>query len=180
MTPTDHIVATVRDAQPGLLELGRDWYPAAHAAAETLSAGTPYTVRQCADVIAALSPRNPWAKNLEHAATAVDAHRAGRPMPTVGLRQNMRWAWAILNGATLEDVCKGPKVRTFARAIMGDTDAVVVDVWAARAAGLERTTFTPNQYAAAVDAYRAAAAILALTPRETQACAWVAIRGRAD
>jgi len=69
-------------------------------------------------------------------------------------------------------------VRAFYAAIMGDENAVTVDVWAARAAEGERNDVAPKgaRIVAIIDAYRTAAAILGVSPRECQAAVWVYTR----
>jgi hypothetical protein len=73
----------------------------------------------------------------------------------------------------------GLKVTNFARAILGDTDAVVLDRWALRAAGHGRITCTEKQYARIADEYRTAARSVGETPRDFQAIVWVVSRDSA-
>jgi hypothetical protein len=75
----------------------------------------------------------------------------------------------------------GEKTRAFYANILGDQNAVAVDVWAARAAEGYRDKRAPKgkRYAAIADAYRDAADHRGLSPRDLQACVWVSIRGRA-
>jgi hypothetical protein len=107
----------------------------------------------------------------------------GLPMPEVHTKAMRAQGWRIANGEAALSVLNGPKVRAFYANIMGDTDAVTVDVWAARVAtGLtgkaaERAIGTAKRYADVADAYRHAARILGVTPREVQAATWVAARG---
>lgn len=136
-----------------------------------------------AGVIAALSPRCQWSTNVVWARAVMHAAWNALPCPAVHTTAMRAHAWRIANGEAPLDVLNGPKVRAFWSNITGDTDAVTVDVWAARAAtGLsgrdaERAIGTPARYRAVADAYRRAAVILGVTPRECQAAVWVSVRG---
>lgn len=143
---------------------------------------TGLTVSTCAGVIAALSPRVRWAQNIEYA-WAVVRHRAlgfESVPPVLPVFSRNRWAaWRIATGERPLSVLGGLKVRSFYRNIMGDAQAVTVDVWAGRAAGLERVSFTARQYALISRAYREAASTLGMRASDTQAAAWVVARGSA-
>lgn len=134
-----------------------------------------------AGVIAALSPRCQWSTNVAWTRAVMHAAWSGLPCPPVHTTVMRAQAWRIANGEAVLSVLNGPKVRAFWANITGDTDAVTVDVWAIRAAmGDAAPTdgrITPAQYRAVADAYRRAAAILGITPRECQAAVWVHTRG---
>lgn len=181
------MVAAIRgrwaEASADDLAAGLRWYSEAHATAEALAAGTSgaVTVEQAAGVIAALSPRVQWARNVALAALVVEAHTLGARMPGGVFRRQLSTACAILDGRQAGPT--GPKVSAFHRAIMGDRSAVVVDVWAARAAGVpmpQGRTLNRTQYRAIEAAYREAAEALAVDPRDLQAAVWVSVRGRAS
>jgi hypothetical protein len=73
----------------------------------------------------------------------------------------------------------GPKVSRFYRNMLGDGDAVTVDVWACRIAYDDpRRDIAPNEAQVAVleRAYRLAASWCGLRPRELQASTWIAYR----
>ena len=166
--------ATAADANEGTA-----WYADARAFAAGLAAGTLLTVEHAAGVIAALSPRVRWNTNKFAAATIVDAAQNGRSEPTVaGLTKNRAKAWVIALGRMPLDVLGGQKVRAFYANILGDEDAVTVDVWAARVAlGPDATDRIPaRQYVAIADAYRLAADMRGVSPMVMQATTWVYIR----
>lgn len=75
-------------------------------------------------------------------------------------------------------VLSGPKVRAFYRALMGDRDAAVVDVWVARAAGWTRE-LKQRGYDVVARALVAAARLARVSVARFQAVVWVAVRGRA-
>jgi len=75
------------------------------------------------------------------------------------------------------DALKGLKTNAFARAIAGDTDAVVIDVWMMRAAGMETDSPNKGQYLALSEAVREVASQFGITPRTAQALIWIITRG---
>jgi len=163
------------------IALGLRWYGDAHAIARELSreSGRRLTIRQCAGVIAALSPRCQWGANVAGARAMVRAATAGESEPVVaGTRDNRAKGWAIANGADPDAVLGGPKVRAFWANIIGDVEAVTVDVWAARACeGRENPTApTGRRYRLCAETYRRAAGRFGLTPRDAQAAVWTIYR----
>jgi hypothetical protein len=169
------ISATYARASSKDIADGRAWYPSVmarcHAMADDLV--PPGTV---AAVISALSPRCQWAVNLRWAEATIAAFRAGESdPPAVNFPANRAKAWSALTLGP--DVIRAPKTSSFVANIRGDTDAVTVDVWAMRAAGIERDSLSPLQYARIVSAYREVAATVGETPRDLQAITWCVIRG---
>ena len=77
------------------------------------------------------------------------------------------------------DALRGLKTNAFARAIAGDTDAVVIDVWMMRAAGMDNDSPTKGQYREISDAVRIVTAEFGITPRTAQALIWIIVRGSA-
>jgi hypothetical protein len=154
--------------------LGGQWYREGRREARALAARHGVSVRAAAGVIAALSPRMRWSVNL----TAADNLLAGEPNERVaGYNANVVKARRIANGERPLDVLGGPKVRAFYRAIMGEREEVVVDVWMARAMGVppEDVSARYTELAAAVaDAARA----VGVPAADFQALIWVQVRGR--
>lgn len=172
---TRALLAAYFDAAPADLEAGRTWYPAALAECRRVARIVPdFTPRQIAGVMAALSPRVQWHRNLQGTRQIVQTGST-----SVGLPLSRERAAAILAGGRPLDVLGGPKVRAFYRAITGNTEATVIDVWAARAAGVPAPT-TSADYATLTETYRAAARLVYETPRDFQAIVWCAIRGKDD
>ena len=160
---------------------GRAWYPFARTIVESIAEWADMRPECVAAALAALSPRNPWAWNVQDAAAFARAAGEGEPMPTSATTfgANARTAWAMLTG-TADWRTSAPKVRAFTRAIMGDASAVVVDVWAVRVAtrGARDTVRNDADYGALASAYRTAAATLRndhirITPRDLQAVTWL-------
>jgi hypothetical protein len=84
---------------------------------------------------------------------------------------------AVLDGGI--DALNGLKTNAFARAIAGDTEAVVIDVWMMRAAEMLTDSPTQGQYLALTKAVNKVAGEFGLTPRTTQALIWIVARGSA-
>jgi hypothetical protein len=175
---------------------GADWYPAAERIARAIAAEGPPGIgpARAAAVIAALSPRTRWADNLAYARAALRAAQRAygsflgdlaleglvwTETEPYGLTDGRRKAIRILAGERPLDVLGGPKTRAFFRNITGDTRAVTVDVWAARAACGRWQPTPPNgrRYERIARAYQAAADRLGLEPRTLQAAVWIHVRG---
>lgn len=174
------IVKAFRNASAADLAAGMGWYAEALRVATLMDAANP---SRAAGVIAALSPRCQWSTNVAWSRTMLAAADAGAPVPAVHTETMRAQAYRIARGEHALAVLNGPKVRAFYANIVGDTDAVTVDVWAARVAtGLtgkdaERAIGTGARYARVAQCYREAARILGVTPREVQAATWTAARG---
>jgi hypothetical protein len=78
------------------------------------------------------------------------------------------------------DALKGLKTNAFAKAIAGDEQAVVIDVWMLRAVGIEKKTPGQTQYNSLVEAVKKVAFDNGMTPRATQALIWIVVRGSAE
>ena len=174
---TDAILGAYNGATPEQRADGRAWYPLASDLCASIGRGS-VAVDRVASVISALSPRCQWSTNVVWARRVVDAATSGAPEPpAVSTRANRAKAWAAVHG---EDAVRGPKTEAFVRAIVGDPSAVVVDVWAMRAASVDpERKLTRRQYAEIASAYTAAAAVAGESPRDLQAIAWIATRGGA-
>jgi hypothetical protein len=191
------ITRAFRQASAADRAAGLGWYAEAARVAAVIDPADP---ARAAGVIAALSPRCQWSTNVVFAERVIAAANAGRACPDVAMRANQRTAWLIATGTAPLDalgtvarsgrVVSGHKVRSFYANIMGDTHAVTVDMWAyAVATGRWRThprtgefipadaIMTAREYESIAAAYRRAAVILDVTPRECQAACWVAARG---
>jgi thermostable 8-oxoguanine DNA glycosylase len=78
------------------------------------------------------------------------------------------------------DALKGPKTNAFARAIAGDENAVVIDVWMLRAVGIEKKSPTQTQYKEMASAVTKVANEFGMTPRAMQALIWIIVRGSGE
>lgn len=162
---------------------GRQWYANAEREARELSrVAAPGVGRvACAGILAALSPRAQWSVNVRWAREIV-AKAAWHASPTVepppvSLPDARLKAWRIAYyRENPGSVLRGPKVRAFWRAIAGDPDAAVLDVWMLRAMGIEGT-ISPKRYTELEAALRQAASTTHETVRDFQAIVWMQVRG---
>lgn len=158
------------------IESGAHWYDEAGTlAANMAGAHLDGDIERAAAVIAALSPRTTWARNVAGAA----AFFVGGPIMArrVGcMTRNVETArQAKLHGF---DALGGPKTNAFARNIAGDREAVTVDVWACRVASVDEDNLgRKGAYDVMVAAYRAAARQRAVDPAMMQATTWIVARG---
>lgn len=154
---------------------GRAWYPEARRTVRQLADASGSSQAVAAGVVAALSPRLMWVVNVRAAGVVLQGG-----IPAGVFKTSLYKAQRIASRAARPlDVLRGPKVRAFYRAIMGDTRAAVVDVWVLRVAGWARS-LTERAYAQVAGALEVAAAKLRVSVTDLQATAWVAIRGSAS
>lgn len=154
---------------------GVRWYRDARDTARAMARAAGVTHATAAGVIAAISPRLHWRHNVNAARTLLLGGE-----PTGVFRASLAKARRIMAGERPLTVLSGRKVRAFYRALMGDESAAVVDVWTARAAGLDPKDLTPRQYDLVAAALTMAARDLGTTTARLQAVAWVHVRGRAS
>ena len=194
-TNQDNILAIYRLATAAERVNGVNWYSTANQIAISLADRYEISEAQAIGVIAALSPRNKWSRNVidsenliiayiadpESAATVkvctFGANKA-KAIKTLGLSR----------AATLEKVLailSGPKLREFASCIAG-LDDVCIDghaycIWTGGRTGLKDVPAIGVKLRRRIKAdYRAAALDLGLTPAALQAitwCAWRRIHG---
>jgi hypothetical protein len=154
---------------------GCRWYPTAARIVAGIGEWSGLATDRVAAMLAALSPRNPWAWNVQDAAAFAKAIADGGEMPSATTYgHNRRMAWALGSG-TADWRTAAPKVRSFVANIMGDTEAVTVDVWAARVctAGDWNDRMPAGRYRAMAQAFRIVAVEQGLAPRDLQAITWV-------
>ena len=148
------------------------WYDDARAFAESLRPFNGWSLEVSASVVSAFSPRVTWALNKRKA----EQYALG--ITPKGLRSHVIAAdRCVVEGF---DGLRGLKTNAFARAIAGDTDAVVVDVWMCRAAGLPKDAPTVRQYRIVANAVREVASAYNMAPATMQALLWIIVRGKAE
>lgn len=195
------ITRAYRQASTADRAAGLGWYAEARRVALEIAAGHGVSLETAVGTVSAKSPQCRWSTNVVFAERIIAAAVQGQPCPQAGLTATTATAWAIATGTAPMDalgtvhprsgrVISGHKVRAFYANILGDTDAVTVDMWAwAVATNGWRThpqtgeripqeaNMSAREYERIAAAYRRAAAILGVTPRECQAAVWVAARG---
>lgn len=157
---------------------GMDWYPSMTRTIAEHATGSTLSMHAIAGIFAATSINTPWKRNVALATMAIENGRLdGGTLGMVIAKVN-----AILSGVDVDTALQGDKVRSFARNLSGDYDAVTVDRWAHRVAtnGAESSVPTGKRYEAIAAAYRIAAAQRGVTPAAMQAITWTVARGTAD
>lgn len=181
------ICSVVRGASPEARRAGEVWYDAVAELLDTVAEHYGIDAELVRGVFAETSPRVSVATNVWMTVAACELAASGRPVVgnVKGLRDRVRAAARVLSGDTSNlqldpdgRLSTSRKVRSFWANLSGDTEAVTVDVWAARIAGCSHPDGQPSggSYVAVAEAYRRAAARLGMTPREVQAVAWCAFR----
>jgi hypothetical protein len=162
----------VKNATFGQVEQASKWYVDAEKVAHEVARNLDVSLEKGASVISAFSPRERWTTNVAKAI----AFSLGQDV--VGLSNNLKMA----NNSLLlgYQALKGLKTNSFAKAIAGDEDAVVIDVWMLRAVGIERKTPNQTQYKELEDAVKKVAFDNGMTPRAMQALIWIVVRGSAQ
>ena len=174
---TDNYRKIVSCATPAQIEQAVSWYYDAELVATDLirifsERGIVVNLEHTASVISSFSPRERWSSNI---AKATEFAMGGMPR---GLKNNLRMAENSLELGF--NALRGLKTNNFARAIAGDENAVTIDVWMCRAAGV--TVDSPNigLYRALVESCNIIATEINLTPRATQALIWIIFRWSAE
>lgn len=179
---TREAVANILDAWNGATDsdraAGATWYASAKHHAETMAESAGIATEAAAAVIAHLSPRTSWARNVAGAYALIET---GVAPNCIGA--NADRARVALAAEDPMSTLHGPKTAAFARNILGDEDAVTIDVWAVRIATgtvAENALRRVGAYESLARAYRLAARRVGVTPAVMQATTWVATRGRAN
>jgi hypothetical protein len=155
------------------VEAASVWYHEAQEVAEDVAENLGVSLEIGASIVAAFSPRERWSSNVAKSL----AFSMGKPV--VGLSNNLKMAESAMTKGF--DSLNGQKTNAFARAIAGDTDAVVIDVWMIRAAYLDASKgVNKSQYNTLVNSVCKVAKEFGLTPRTAQALIWIVKRGSAE
>lgn len=165
-----YVIAT--SATPAQIVQAAQWYSDANAIASDMSRNSEYTIEQCASVIAAFSPRMPWARNVYIATEFINGNKVGALGTSIRNAEN-----ALTMGF---DALNGLKTNAFARNIAGDLNAVTIDVWMIRAAGIEKNSVNKTEYRQLANAVTEVANELDMAPAIVQALIWIIVRGSAE
>lgn len=163
----------LRQATQAHLDDAEGWYDAARQVAQDVADRLEVPLEHGASIVSAFSPRMHWGRNKQ---LAQRYSRGERSLNCLSML--IRLADLALEhgfGAFRRD-----KTRNFAKAIAGDTSAIVIDVWICKAAGLVKESPTIVQYREISQAVRRIANRYQLTPRTAQALIWCLVRGRAE
>lgn len=160
------------------LESGARWYDEAGSLAASLAplAGSR---AHAAVVVSHLSPRTTWARNVASAVALLESGEdAARNLGAIGANVDRAVASLAYEDPFESFGPTAPKTLAFAANIAGDREAVTVDVWAARVAGIDETLLSRvGVYDAVAHAYRLAARRVGVDPATMQATCWIVQRG---
>ena len=172
LTVIDLYRSLVMQATLAQMEQAAVWYRDAEEVAEDVARNLDTTLEVGASIVAAFSPRERWSTNVSK---AIAYSMGQRPK---GLQNNLTMADnAMVKGF---DAMNGQKTNAFARAIAGDSDAVVIDVWMMRAAQMPTDSPNKSQYNECANAVRVIADEFGITARTAQALIWIIVRGSAE
>lgn len=159
-------------------EDGAQWYPLHTQLVIRLSRDWYVSEEHAAAVLSHLSPRVQWDKAIAAAPVILSGQR-----PSGILGDRIEACQQALRAVDPLTTFGGPKTRNFYLNLIGDLDAVTVDVWAWRIALGEHDVKVESRagvYDAVAHCYRLAAAKRGVRPSTMQAATWCALRGRSD
>lgn len=170
------IMATWSKATRSDVEAGATWYLEAEGIIDRLSAQTGHSREKVAAVLAHLSPRTTWSRTV---AGATSLLLSGQAPGCMGA--NIDRARLALASDHPLGTLNGPKTARFARNMLGDHQAVTIDVWALRVAlGDTDTDGTVLRVGGLYDAleqcFQAAARRAGVTAATMQATTWIVAR----
>lgn len=170
----DHLANTNEEH----LHDGINWYRKANAICVKLSLKHDLPLYKVVGILAALSPRNKWERNIIDTESII-IHGINASVCT--FNANKEKAVKILNCGDEHKVFRllnGRKVQSFYTNILrcNEPNKVTVDIWAMRSVGLNRA---PNKglYDAVEEAYRLLGDLMGIKPHEAQAVIWGVVRG---
>ena len=174
----DNIRATYLQATETERHAGLHWYDAANVHARYLADSHGVSIGRAAGVIAVLSPRVPWSRNV---AMAYEIFATGT---TGGLSANVVKAQRLALGAHPDDVVSGDKVSSFYANILDPSgheitiDRHAFDIAQGRRTDDKTRAVLSNKghYARYAQAYQLVADELGIGACQLQAITWVAWR----
>ena len=135
---------------------GKDWYTLAELSIRRHCNSLGFDVQTYVDVLAITSPRVNVRKNVQ----LTNAYMVARcnsphavapgvspppPLVHVGVAGLMRSIRSGLEHYERTGEIRGPKTSAFARALLGDPDAVVLDIWMARALNIPQASLAARK-----------------------------------
>lgn len=178
-----NIAETYAQATPDQVDQGARWYAEAGQTVADIADRGGISIERAAIVVAHLSPRTTWRRNVAGAYQLVMEGKADHCMG-----RNVTRALAALEAVDPWQTFTGEARKTsrFAMNLLGNTRVITVDVWATRIAlgtGPDHDLLIGRTgvYEAIEAAYLTAAQSLGQPGPATQATAWIVVRnGRTD
>jgi hypothetical protein len=158
---------------PEIRRRGRQWYPSCRRLLKEMADEHGYSVAQAAAVCAIVSAN----VQLISCLSFTEAILAGRREAGCFPSHQAPLVKAVLNTRHPGRFVRGPKCTAFFSAIVGDVNALVLDRWAVRAAGVTDRRWEGKAMRREIDAaYRSAAELCGETVRSFQAITWINCR----
>ena len=185
-----NIIAVYNLASVADIQQGQSWYARALVFAVRLSDLYNIDTKTIAAVIASLSPRNRWERNMQDAESMVKAYANGATykdlmnLKVCTFKTGKDKAARILTDkisdrAELLATLKGPKLQEFFNCILGDIDDVCIDghaysIWIGDRITLANVPSIGKKLRQSIKAdYQVAAQSLGVKPHVVQAITWV-------
>lgn len=147
---------------------GRDWYLNAQRVIHEITLQTNIPTVRLSQVLAITSPRCSVSRNVR----VTKQYITQGSLPRDVIRSTRL---ALIHYEDTGEI-RGQKTSAFARAILGDEDAIVLDTWMAEALGVEQKLFERKwMQSCANRRIRYGAYLVSLTPSQFQACVWTGI-----
>lgn len=144
---------------------GRHWYEDAHAQIIVASPQLNTTPATLAAYLALYSPRVSVLRSIRWALYYL---QTGHHPRDTTRSHRLAFEHYLLTGQI-----RGPKTYPFSQALLGDPDAVVLDIWMSRALHVDQRDFDrPYLHAVCCSRIRHTARLLNWTPAQTQAAIW--------
>jgi hypothetical protein len=186
---TESIVNSIRGYMESATEIqrlnGMNWYADTQNEAAHMASVTGLNLIQCAALLAHTSPKALWSKNRD-AAWNIATEAPEFDCDTSELISGVMWGnqRRAIKSLMVEDTLStfgGPKTRAFCLNISGDMSEVTLDIWMARAIGIEQKLLDrKGLYGAIADVFRMVAADYGIAPAQLQAIVWVVIASKKD
>jgi hypothetical protein len=182
-----HILAVYHLANIADKADGEAWYPVASSVCQTLADSYGVSYIQAVGVVAALSPRNRWERNIADAESLIKTYQtdpesaANVKVCTFGSGKQKALKILALPMLTAEEmltILNGPKLREFASCIMGDSSEVCIDghaysIWLGDRVALANVPSIGVKLRRQIKAdYISAAATIGIEPYTLQAVTW--------
>lgn len=156
-----------------LADMGRDfadWYPAALSEACAVCELEAWKLRRFVDVLAITSPRVSVRRNVR---TALQYLQSGSVFPNTPSMISASLRGYESSGRLS---ARAPKISAFRSAILGDRQAIVIDVWIARALRIDQRILQRRAVRQACEKrIRQASRRFGLQARDFQACLWAGL-----
>ena len=184
-----HQLATLKEQEDG-----QAWYPIARNICSQISKRYNLELVDVIGVMASLSPRNRWERNIQDCEAIISAYIHGGKEQAEATKvctftKNKAKAIAILEltetaqcETDILDILKGPKMQEFYQCIKGESEEVCIDghaycIWAGERTGLADVPSIGVKLRRAIKAdYITVAKKLGITSSALQAITWVTWR----